>query len=322
MYSDGARHWLQIQGAGLMFKQAISWKLFVKSLIIILVALIGFTIYFFYSLPDPYHLQRSETPESGEITQFVVYGLILAIVAATASLIIAFRLNHPFEKLRREFVENVSHELRTPITSIKGFLETLLDGAIDDPEDAQRFLQIASKQSDRLNAIVEDLLTLSRLEHDAENATIPFEKASVREALLNSIHVCENKAKMRNIKIELQCGDHLTAKIHPPLMEQAIVNLIDNAVKFSPENSTVSIEARREKKEVVIHVRDTGNGIEASHLPRLFERFYRVDKARSRSLGGTGLGLAITKHIVQLHRGRVYVASTPGQGSVFSIYIP
>ena len=110
--------------------------------------------------------------------------------------------------------------------------------------------------------------------------------------------------------------------MNPPLLEQAIVNLVDNAIKFGPPESTVSVEARKEKKEIVIHVRDTGSGIEAKHLPRLFERFYRVDKARSRSLGGTGLGLAITKHIIQLHRGRIYVDSTPGTGSVFSIYIP
>ncbi len=249
-------------------------------------------------------------------------GVIIAILATIATLIISHRITNPFDELRRQFVANVSHELRTPITSIKGFLETLLDGAMNEPENAQRFLRIAAKQSDRLNAIVEDLLTLSRLEEETENTGIPLETASLCAVLRNGIQVCETKAQAKNVRIELQCGEHLMASINPPLLEQAIVNLVDNAIKFGPSESTVWVEARQEKKETVIHVRDKGNGIEAKHLSRLFERFYRVDKARSRSLGGTGLGLAITKHIVQLHRGRVYVDSAPGEGSVFSIYIP
>lgn len=249
-------------------------------------------------------------------------GIIIALLATIASLVISRRITSPLEELRRQFVANVSHELRTPITSIKGFIETLLDGAMHNPEDAERFLRIAAKQSDRLNAIVEDLLTLSRLEQEGKSSGIPLEAASLHAVLQNGIQVCEAKAKKKQVRIELQCGEHLMVRMNPPLLEQTIVNLVDNAIKFGPSESTVSVEARQEKKEVVIHVRDKGNGIEAKHLPRLFERFYRVDKARSRSLGGTGLGLAITKHIVQLHRGRIYVDSTPGEGSVFSIYIP
>jgi len=250
-----------------------------------------------------------------------VCGVIIAVLATAVSLVISHKISNPVEELRRQFVANVSHELRTPITSIKGFIETLLDGAMNEPEDAKRFLRIAARQSDRLNAIVEDLLTLSRLEQEAEKTGIPLEKTSVRDVISNAIQVCEAKAKARNIQVELQCGEHLEAKINAPLLEQAVVNLIDNAMKFGPAESTVWVEARQEKKEIVIHVRDKGSGIEARHLPRLFERFYRVDKARSRKLGGTGLGLAIVKHIVQLHHGRVYVDSTPGEGSIFSIYL-
>jgi two-component system phosphate regulon sensor histidine kinase PhoR len=216
----------------------------------------------------------------------------------------------------------VSHELRTPITSIKGFVETLQDGAMDQPEEAERFLEILAKQSDRLNAIVEDLLTLSRLEHEAEESGVPLEEGTVYDVLEIAVQVCEGKAEKKGIQIQLRCGNHLTAKMNAPLLEQAVVNLIDNAVKFSPSEREIWVEARHEKRDLVIHVRDKGSGIAAKHLPRLFERFYRVDKARSQKLGGTGLGLAIVKHIALLHRGRVYVDSTPGEGSTFSHYFP
>ena len=251
-----------------------------------------------------------------------ICGLVIAVLATATSLLISHRISNPIEELRRQFVANVSHELRTPITSIKGFIETLLDGAMNEPEEAERFLRIAAKQSDRLDAIVEDLLTLSRLEQEAEKTGIPLERTSVSSVLENAMQVCRAKSTVKNISIKLQCGEHLEAKINAPLLEQAIVNLIDNATKFGPTESTVWVEARQEKKAIVIHVRDKGSGIEAKHLPRLFERFYRVDKARSRSLGGTGLGLAIVKHIVLLHHGKVYVESAPGEGSTFSIYLP
>ena len=251
-----------------------------------------------------------------------VCGAIIALLATAACTLISHKISNPIEELRRQFVANVSHELRTPITSIKGFIETLLDGAMDNRKDAERFLRIAARQADRLNDIVDDLLSLSRLEQESIISGIPLETASVNDVLQNSIEVCENKAKSRNIEIVLLCGDHLEGKINPPLLEQAVVNLIDNAIKFTADGGTVSIEGRKEKRKTVIHVRDKGQGIDSSHFPRLFERFYRVDKARSRSRGGTGLGLAIVKHIVELHRGHVYIESTLGEGSTFSIYIP
>ncbi len=255
-------------------------------------------------------------------TRMTIFGLVIALAATLISLFISYKISSPIEELRRQFVANVSHELRTPITSIKGFIETLLDGAMNNPDDTERFLRIAGRQADRLNAIVEDLLTMSRLEQEEKETGIPLEKDSLCSVIDNAVQVCATKAKQKNTQIEIRCGEHLTASMNAPLLEQAIVNLIDNAIKFSPAGSKVWIEGRQEKKETVIHVRDNGCGIDARHIPHLFERFYRIDKARSRSLGGTGLGLAIVKHIVLLHKGRVYAESIPGEGSVFSIYLP
>jgi two-component system, OmpR family, phosphate regulon sensor histidine kinase PhoR len=226
------------------------------------------------------------------------------------------------EKVRRDFVANVSHELRTPVTSIKGFVETLLDGAMHNPQELQRFLQIVAAQTDRLNAIIEDLLTLSRIEQETEKAEIALAQGSIRNVLYTAIEVCQMKASDKNIRVELNCDETLQAPINPPLLEQAIINLIDNAVKYSPPGQTIQISAGSTGEGVVIQVRDHGCGIGREHLSRIFERFYRVDKARSRKLGGTGLGLAIVKHIAQAHGGRASVESTLGEGSVFFLLLP
>lgn len=225
------------------------------------------------------------------------------------------------ERVRRDFVANVSHELRTPITSIKGFVETLLDGAMEDPADAKRFLEILAKQADRLNALLGDLLTLSGIEEEAETAGITLELLAIRDTLEASLHLCAEKARAKHIRVLLDCPEGLSARIHPSLLEQAVVNLIDNAVKYSPEGSTVQVRALC-RDGAVIQVEDHGCGVSQEHLPRLFERFYRVDKARSRSLGGTGLGLAIVKHVITAHGGRVAVETTPGAGSTFSLILP
>jgi two-component system phosphate regulon sensor histidine kinase PhoR len=226
------------------------------------------------------------------------------------------------EKVRRDFVANVSHELRTPVTSIKGFVETLLDGAMNNPDELQRFLQIVATQTDRLNAIIEDLLTLSRIEQETEKAEIVLAPGSIKNVLYTAIEVCQMKASDKNIQIELNCDETLQAPINPPLLEQAIINLLDNAVKYSPPGQTIHLSANNTDEGVVIQVRDHGCGISREHLPRIFERFYRVDKARSRKLGGTGLGLAIVKHIAQAHGGRASVESTLGEGSAFYILLP
>jgi two-component system, OmpR family, phosphate regulon sensor histidine kinase PhoR len=226
------------------------------------------------------------------------------------------------EGVRREFVANVSHELKTPITAIKGFIETLLDGALHDPEDARRFLDIIHRQAERLNAIIDDLLALSRIEQEEEKKSIPLHKGPVEEVLRAAVQSCTVQGSAKGIAIDLHCEPQLLARLNPPLLEQALVNLIDNAIKYSDSSGRVLVEARATVADVRIAVRDWGTGIPREHLNRIFERFYRVDKARSRKQGGTGLGLAIVKHIVQAHGGRVEVISAPRQGSTFTIYLP
>lgn len=226
------------------------------------------------------------------------------------------------EEMRREFVANVSHELRTPITSIKGFVETLLDGAWDDRANAERFLKIIHRQVDRLDAIIGDLLALSRVEKGSEEQRIQFASESVRDVLAAALDMCQTKAFDKRIAIRLDCPADLRAEINASLLEQAVMNLLDNAVKYSEPDSLIEAAACCEGENLVIRVTDRGCGIEAEHLPRLFERFYRVDKARSRELGGTGLGLAIVKHIALAHRGSVTVQSALGKGAQFTIRLP
>jgi two-component system phosphate regulon sensor histidine kinase PhoR len=226
------------------------------------------------------------------------------------------------DNLKRDLVANVSHELKTPITSIKGFIETLQEGAVDDPEKTKRFLEIISKQTDRLIAIIDDLLSLSRLEQKADSKDIIFEENLIKPLINSAIEDYEYKAKEKNISFKVQCESSLKAKVNRLLIEQAIGNLIDNAIKYSDENKEIKISSFLENKSLIMNVSDEGFGIAAEHLPRLFERFYRVDKSRSRDEGGTGLGLSIIKHIVQVHNGTVDVESSPGKGSKFSIKIP
>jgi two-component system phosphate regulon sensor histidine kinase PhoR len=226
------------------------------------------------------------------------------------------------ENVRRDFVANVSHELKTPIASIKGFVETLLDGAADDPADARRFLQIVARQADRLAAIIEDLLALSRIEQSEGADNLPVEPAAIGGVFAAVATDCGPRAAERSITLEPRCDPVLVAEVNAPLLEQALINLVDNAIKYSDEGRTVWMEAGAVGDELEIRVRDEGCGIEAEHLPRLFERFYRVDRARSRKLGGTGLGLSIVKHIVQAHRGTIGVESTPGVGTTFTIRLP
>ncbi|HHC23969.1 MAG TPA: HAMP domain-containing protein [Desulfobacterales bacterium] len=226
------------------------------------------------------------------------------------------------EEVRRDFVANVSHEIRTPLTAIKGFVETLQNGAVDNPEEAERFLAIIEKHVNRLAAIIEELLLLSKIEREDEIRQIQLEEGSVEEVIRASVQACQAKAEEKNIRIDISCEDTFSAKADLPLLEQAVVNLLDNAIKYSRENSVVRVETALSDSEIIIKVQDHGMGISKQHLPRLFERFYRVDKARSCKLGGTGLGLAIVKHITQAHDGRVTVESALGKGSTFAIHLP
>ncbi len=226
------------------------------------------------------------------------------------------------ETIRRDFVANVSHELKTPITLIKGFVETLLSGALENREEAERFLKIIEAQVDRLNAIIDDLLSLSRLEQDPGSSKMALEEVEIKDILNSAIRDCELKASKTNSSILLKCDENIRASVNPPLLTQAVINLVDNALKYSEPESNVEVEVSRNESEIIIGVQDWGCGIDSKHLTRLFERFYRVDQARSRKLGGTGLGLAIVKHIAQAHHSKVSIESTPGKGSRFSIHLP
>ncbi len=225
------------------------------------------------------------------------------------------------ESVRRDFVANVSHELKTPITAIRGAVETLLDE--EGMNDAsQRFLEIIFKQSERLNALVEDLLDLSRIEQGVTEGGWELKSGPIRPILENARNACESMIFQQNIDLEINCPEGIRARINGGLLEQAVINLLSNAVKYSPVGSRISMAASEDEHQVLIQVKDSGCGIAEEHLPRLFERFYRIDLARSRALGGTGLGLAIVKHIALAHQGNVFVDSVPGQGSTFTITLP
>lgn len=226
------------------------------------------------------------------------------------------------EEVRQDFVANVSHELKTPITSIKGFVETLLDEPPPGQEDTRRFLRIIEKQANRLDAIIADLLSLSRLEQGVGEGGLATEPAQVFSIVEACAELCQHQADSRRIKIQIDCPKDLVAPVNPPLLEQGLVNLVNNAVKYSDEGQTVYVHAYAADSTLVVDVIDEGSGIPANEIDRIFERFYRVDKARSRELGGTGLGLSIVKHIAQAHRGNVSVTSTPGKGSTFTVRLP
>jgi two-component system phosphate regulon sensor histidine kinase PhoR len=227
------------------------------------------------------------------------------------------------ERIRQDFVSNVSHELRTPVTSIKGFAETLLGGAIDNPETAKRFVGIISRQANQLEAIIHDLLELSRLESGKLSET-EFEEANVHDVIVSAMSLCRHAADAAGAEMAFSCDAELTHRMHAGLVEQAVTNLIANAVKYGKraEPQRIDISATEENGNLRITVSDNGPGIAKQHLDRLFERFYRVDMGRSRELGGTGLGLAIVKHIALIHGGSVQVESVVGEGSAFSIFLP
>jgi len=226
------------------------------------------------------------------------------------------------ENMRKDFAANVSHEIKTPLTAIKGFVETLRTGDGVDPKETDRFLAIIEKHVNRLTAIIDDLMKLSKIEKQDEKSEIHLEESSIKKTILSAIQICREKADAKHITIDLLCPEDMSAWIDSRLMVQALVNLLDNAINYSSEKSRIEISASLKDKELKVSVQDHGIGISKIHLSRLFERFYRVDKARSRNLGGTGLGLAIVKHIAHAHDGHVSVKSTPGTGSTFSLYLP
>ncbi|MCA2979466.1 MAG: PAS domain S-box protein [Myxococcaceae bacterium] len=224
------------------------------------------------------------------------------------------------EKVRKDFVANVSHELRTPVTAIRGYAETLLSGALSDPLTAPKMVDIIHRQSERLSELVEDLLELSRLE--SKQLQLAEKPVNLAEAAQRASEAIRPKARLRNTTVELEVPAQLVALADPRGLEQVVLNLVDNAVKYTPPNGHVWVTGREAEGAVELVVRDAGPGIEARHLPRIFERFYRVDKGRSRDMGGTGLGLSIVKHLVNAMKGEVRVESAPGAGSTFFVTLP
>jgi two-component system phosphate regulon sensor histidine kinase PhoR len=225
------------------------------------------------------------------------------------------------ENLRKEFVANVSHELRTPLSLIKGCVETLLDGAGDNPGQARRFLQIIARHTDRLTYLIEDLLTLSRLE--SGTAVLSLSETDLRELGGRTVEDLAARAAERGTRLVNEVPAGLTAHADAGRVLQVLFNLVDNAIKYGRPQGQVVIGGRATDGEFVeLWVRDDGPGLPREALGRVFERFYRVDRNRAREQGGTGLGLAIVKHIVQSHGGEVRVESEPGRGAAFYFTLP
>jgi len=225
------------------------------------------------------------------------------------------------EKIRQDFVANVSHELRTPLTTIKGYTETLLDGALKE-EVAPQFLQVIQKHTDRLAKIVEDLLTLSKIE--SKEFLLKKEKLYLSELIDDVLDFVKEGAKKKKISIDaVHISSSFIIEGDRNILEQILINLLDNAIKYGREGGKITISAnQKDQKEIEVSVRDNGIGIPQEDLPRIFERFYRVDKGRSQELGGTGLGLSIVKHLISAHGGRVWAESQLGEGSTFYFTLP
>lgn len=225
------------------------------------------------------------------------------------------------ENHHREFVANVSHELRTPLTSIQGFIETLLGNT--SSEHAPRFLKIIQRHTKRLRAIVEDLLTLAQLERKNAREQLNFQRLDIESIIVSAIQTCEHESRKKDIRIKFE-KDHITEYYEGRdlLLEQALINLIDNAIKYSDSGMDIMIRCKEQDDLLLISITDQGGGIPFDHLPRLFERFYVVDKSRDIRRGGTGLGLSIVKRIIDLHEGNISIESSLGKGSIFTISLP
>jgi two-component system phosphate regulon sensor histidine kinase PhoR len=225
------------------------------------------------------------------------------------------------EQIRRDFVANVSHELRTPLSIFRGYLETLLDDPRQPPQELIRILEVMDRHADRLTLLVEDILTLAKLE--TPGARLEYDEIYLPEFLGGILRDWEKRFSSKLLSASLEAPDDLpVVAADEHRLQEVIYNLLDNAVKYSQPEGKIRLEAHRDGEMVRISVLDEGAGIAASDLPRIFERFYRADKARSRQLGGTGLGLSIVKHIAQLHGGSVEAASEPGRGTTISIILP
>lgn len=259
-------------------------------------------------------LEVSAMPIRGKKNKNSKYGVLLSVENITHL--------RKLENIRRDFVSNVTHELKTPLTSIKGFVEVLKDGAMEDAGSANRFLDIIDIESDRLTILIEDILSLSEIE------SMKLDKNTGNYQINNIVNevkeILDIKAKNKDLEVKLNLQEDLPIfKCNRDRIKQLFINLVDNAIKYTDQGS-VSVECKesRDKAYIVISVSDTGIGIEDQHLERLFERFYRIDKGRSRKLGGTGLGLSIVKHIVELYHGTIDIKSEFGKGTSIKIRLP
>ncbi|MDR6226613.1 two-component system histidine kinase PnpS [Desmospora profundinema] len=224
------------------------------------------------------------------------------------------------EKMRTEFVANVSHELKTPVTSLRGFAETLLDGAAEDPQMRREFLEIIHRESLRLERLIGDLLDLSKVE--SRKMPLQLEPIRVKELTYPAIQTVIEAMKKKGLRFRLDLEEDFEVQVDKDRFSQIVINLLSNAMSYTPSGGSVTLSAGKEKDHWWIRVSDTGIGIPEEDLPRIFERFYRVDKARSRESGGTGLGLAIVKHLVESHHGEIYVDSQAGKGTAFTLRFP
>jgi signal transduction histidine kinase len=228
---------------------------------------------------------------------------------------------HNLEKIRQDFVANVSHELRTPITNIKGYAETILEGALEDKENIKEFINIIYQESNRMANLIDDLLDLSKIE--SGKIKMNFSALEIKPIIERCLAVLEKPIKEKNLSVSFNIPKSLSKVMADEIrLTQVLLNLLDNAVKYTNEGGKITIDVFEKDDFVQVDITDTGIGIPEEDLPRIFERFYRVDKARSRQLGGTGLGLSIVKHIVLAHGGKVWVKSKLGIGSTFSFTIP
>ncbi|MEK6591436.1 MAG: ATP-binding protein [Nitrospinota bacterium] len=224
------------------------------------------------------------------------------------------------EAIKRDFVSNVSHELRTPLASIKGYTETLLDGALDDKSTLKKFLTIIDRHANRMTTLIDDLLTLSMVE--SHQMQLNLEAIDIKGLINSVLQGFEKSTRDKGLRLIMDIGENLPeVTADRGRLEQVIINLVDNAIKYT-NNGEVRIAVRREGNTMRVDIEDTGIGIPEKDIPRIFERFYRVDKGRSRELGGTGLGLAIVKHIIQAHRGQIGVKSVFSKGTIFSFSLP
>lgn len=225
------------------------------------------------------------------------------------------------EQMRKDFVANVSHELKTPITSIKGFSETLLDGAMEDKQALSDFLKIILQESDRLQSLVQDLLDLSKIEQ--HGFSLSMQQFDIVITIKEVFAIMKGRAQEKEIDLFLEREEgEILISGDPHRIKQVFLNLLSNAISYTPIGGRVSVVIKSTRSNIIVKVSDTGIGMEAEEIPRIFERFYRVDKARSRNSGGTGLGLAIVKHITEAHKGNITVKSTIGTGTVFTIKLP